>query len=116
LIIVVVVVVGTWSLLRDALNLALDAVPNHIEPDTVRLFLAELPGVSQVHDLHIWAMSTTETALTAHLVMPDGHPGDAFLADVFGQMRDRFKIGHSTLQIELDDSEQVCALEPDHQV
>jgi cobalt-zinc-cadmium efflux system protein len=76
LIIVLVVVVGTWQLLKDSLNLSLDAVPNHIELAAVKTFLAELSGVTQVHDLHIWAMSTTETALTVHLVMPTGHPGD----------------------------------------
>jgi cobalt-zinc-cadmium efflux system protein len=80
LIIVVVVVAGTWQLLQDSLSLSLDAVPNHIEPAAVKTFLAEIPGVDRVHDLHIWAMSTTQTALTVHLVMPDGHPGDRFLA------------------------------------
>ncbi len=113
LIIVGVVVWGTWNLLRDALNLALDAVPNHIEPAAVRLFLSELPGVATVHDLHIWAMSTTETALTAHLITPDGHPGDDFLVETSQLLRDRFQISHTTLQIELDDSGHGCLLEPD---
>ncbi|MBF2035670.1 MAG: cation transporter, partial [Leptolyngbyaceae cyanobacterium T60_A2020_046] len=75
LVIVGVIVAGTWNLLREALGLILDRVPKHIEPLAVRTFLRELPGVAQVHDLHIWAMSTTETALTAHLVMPEGCPG-----------------------------------------
>lgn len=116
LMIVVVVVVGTWNLLRDALDLALDAVPSHIEPAAVQLFLSELPGVNRVHDLHIWAMSTTETALTAHLIMPEGHPGDGFLAQTCHDLRGRFQINHSTLQIELDDSDHACVLEPDNRV
>ena len=83
LILVIVVVVGTWQLLRDSVNLALDAVPEGIEPRAVQTYLTERPGVSQVHDLHIWAMSTTETALTVHLVIPEGYPGDAFLCFEF---------------------------------
>lgn len=110
LIIVIVVVVGTWQLLKDSVNLALDAVPEGIEPLAVKTFLAELPGVAQVHDLHIWAMSTTETALTAHLVIPSGHPGDDFLAQTCQELHDHFGIEHSTLQIEVGDSAQSCAL------
>ncbi len=116
LIIVVVVVVGTWQLLKDSLNLSLDAVPNHIEPAAVRTFLAELPGVAQVHDLHIWAMSTTETALTVHLVMPQGHPGDRFLAHVARELDRHFGIEHSTIQIEIKDSDSFCVYEPEHKV
>lgn len=78
LIIVAVIVVGTWQLLQESVNLVTDAVPAGIEPLAVRTYLTELPGVAGVHDLHIWGMSTTETALTAHLVMTAGHPGDAF--------------------------------------
>jgi cobalt-zinc-cadmium efflux system protein len=78
LVLVAVVVVGTWQLLRDSVNLALDAVPAGIEPLAVQTYLSERPGVSQVHDLHIWAMSTTETALTVHLVMPGGYPAMLF--------------------------------------
>lgn len=116
LIIVGVVIWGTWNLLQDALNLALDAVPRHIEPGAVRLFLSELPGVANVHDLHIWAMSTTETALTAHITTPAGHPGDAFLAETSDVLRDRFQISHTTLQVELNDSDYPCSLEPDDHV
>ncbi|BAU63469.1 cation diffusion facilitator family transporter [Stanieria sp. NIES-3757] len=124
LIIVIVVVVGTWQLLKDALNLSLDAVPNHIEPAAVKTFLTQLPGVAQVHDLHIWAMSTTETALTVHLVMPEGHPGemfapcsrDRFLAYVCQELHDHFGIEHSTIQIEIKDSEGCCIYEPEHKV
>jgi cobalt-zinc-cadmium efflux system protein len=111
LIIVAVILAGTTGLLRDALTMALQAVPSSIDPGAVRAMLAALPGVSRVHDLHIWPMSTTENALTAHLVMPDGHPGDAFLADVQHRLAHDHAIGHTTLQIELADA-QPC--EPHH--
>lgn len=116
LVIVVVIIVGTWNLLQDALNLALDAVPKHIEPRAVQLFLTEQAGVQQVHDLHIWAMSTTETALTAHLVMPSGHPGDDFLCQIQRHLQQQFGIEHITLQVELGDSDYPCVLEPEHTV
>jgi cobalt-zinc-cadmium efflux system protein len=113
LIIVAVVVVGTWELLKDSLNLALDAVPAGIEPLAVGTFLAERPGVARVHDLHIWAMSTTETALTVHLVMPEGHPGDEFLRRIGDELHHHFGIEHATIQIEIDDSEHSCPLVSD---
>jgi len=116
LIIVLVVVIGTWQLLKDSVNLALDAVPETIEPLAVRTFLAERPGVTQVHDLHIWAMSTTETALTAHLVMPNGHPGDDFLFHLTHDIHDHFGIDHATLQIEVGDSHHSCHLVSDRLV
>ncbi len=116
LIIVAVVVVSTWQLLKDSVNLALDAVPEGIEPLAVQTYLAQRSGVTSVHDLHIWAMSTTETALTAHLVMPSGHPGDDFLAQTCRELHDHFGIEHATLQIEVGDSNQSCALAPDHLV
>jgi len=116
LLIVVVVVVGTWKLLQDSVNLAMDAVPEGIEPLAVRTYLSELPNVAQVHDLHIWAMSTTETALTAHLVMPTGHPGDAFLCSICKVLHDQFGIEHATLQVEIGDPGHPCALAPDHRV
>ncbi len=116
LIIVAVVVVGTWQLLQDAVNLALDAVPEGIEPLAVRTYLSELPNVAQVHDLHIWAMSTTETALTAHLVIPAGYPGDAFLAQTCKELHDKFGIEHTTLQVETGDPSHPCCLAPDHLV
>ena len=102
--------ISTWQLLKDSVNLALDAVPEGIEPLAVQTYLAERPGVSSVHDLHIWAMSTTQIALTAHLVMPSGHPGDAFLMQTCREMHDHFGIEHTTLQIELGNSNQSCAL------
>jgi cobalt-zinc-cadmium efflux system protein len=116
LVLVAVVVIGTWQLLRDSLNLALDAVPAGIEPRAVKAYLLERPGVLKIHDLHIWAMSTTETALTVHLVMPSGYPGDAFLSEVYHDLQQHFGIKHSTLQIEMGDSDYPCALEPDHLV
>ncbi|MBL1179111.1 cation diffusion facilitator family transporter [Pantanalinema sp. GBBB05] len=114
LMIAAVVVVGTWQLLKDSVHLALDAVPAGIEPSAVSTFLLEHPGVTQVHDLHIWAMSTTETALTVHLVMPGGHPGDDFLQHLCHELHDIFGVEHSTIQIELGDSQHSCALAPDH--
>jgi cobalt-zinc-cadmium efflux system protein len=116
LVLVAVVVVGTWHLLRDSVNLALGGVPAGIEPRAVKNYLIECPGVSKIHDLHIWAMSTTETALTVHLVMPGGYPGDGFLWEVAQELEHHFGIKHSTLQVEMGDSAYPCALEPDHVV
>ncbi|MDE2164864.1 MAG: cation transporter [Alphaproteobacteria bacterium] len=110
LIIAAVIVAGTWRLLRRSLAMALHAVPHEIDPAAVRAQLAAMPGVAAVHDLHIWPMSTTETALTVHLVMPDGHPGDAALARLIGELDRRFAIGHATVQIETGDGELVCPL------
>jgi cobalt-zinc-cadmium efflux system protein len=115
IVVAVVIVVATWRLMRQALAMALQAVPDSIDGARVRDHLATLQGVSAVHDLHIWPMSTTETALTAHLVMPEGHPGDDALARIAGGLQDRFRIGHVTLQIETD-PEHACLLAPDHVV
>jgi cobalt-zinc-cadmium efflux system protein len=95
-----VVLVGTWGLLRDALHLALDGVPRDIELDGVRAFLLALPGVESVHDLHVWAMSTTEIALTAHVVMPWSECPPAFLGRLERDLEERFRIAHATVQIE----------------
>jgi cobalt-zinc-cadmium efflux system protein len=111
----VVIVVATWRLLRQALDMALAAVPATIDAEGVRAHLAHLAGVSTIHDLHIWPMSTTETALTAHLVMPGGHPGDEILARVATDLHEHFAIGHVTLQVETD-PESACRLAPDHVV
>jgi cobalt-zinc-cadmium efflux system protein len=108
LIIVVVIVAGTWNLLRDSINLALDAVPPGIELFAVRTYLEELPGVVGLHDLHIWAMSTTETALTAHLVMLTGNPGDAFLSRIRMELHDKFGIEHTTIQVETGNFLREC--------
>ncbi|RZN14403.1 cation diffusion facilitator family transporter [Bradyrhizobium sp. Leo121] len=113
LIIAFVVLVSGWGLMRDSVNLALDAVPRGIELVEVREFLRTLDGVSEVHDLHIWAMSTNETALTAHLVRPGGHD-DAFLHHVCAQLSHRFKIHHATLQVEADGA--ACKLAPEELV
>ena len=112
LVISAIIVWGTWGLLRQSFDLALHAVPASIDPAEVRRLLTSLDGVERIHDLHIWAMSTTETALTCHLVMPGGHPGDAFLARVTDALHDKFRIEHSTLQIECGDA-ATCALAPD---
>jgi cobalt-zinc-cadmium efflux system protein len=108
------IVWGTWGLLRDAVNMSLDAVPSTIKPTDVRNYLEQLPGVERIHDLHIWAMSTTETALTCHLVIPAGHSGDSFITEVCHELHHKFGIAHPTLQIEQGDG--VCALEPEHVV
>jgi cobalt-zinc-cadmium efflux system protein len=110
------VVWGTSSLLRDSANMALDAVPPGIKLDEVRTFLGQVEGVQDVHDLHVWAMSTTETALTAHLVMPIGNPDDAFLSRLCAELHDRFEIEHPTIQIERGDPKHPCSLAPDQVV
>jgi cobalt-zinc-cadmium efflux system protein len=110
-----VIVLGTWSLLRDSLNLALDAVPPGIDVGEVRDWLRGRPGVREVHDLHIWAMSTTETALTAHLIRPANGDCDAFLHSTCEGLIHEFNIGHATLQVETDAS-LACRLAPNEVV
>ena len=100
LIIVAVIAWGTWGLLKDSVAMSLLAVPKGISEKAVRGYLASLDGVSEVHDLHIWPMSTTETALTAHLVMPGGHPGDAFLREAAHELEHHHRINHATIQVE----------------
>ncbi|RKF21075.1 cation transporter [Altericroceibacterium spongiae] len=114
LIIVLVIAGGTWGLLKDSVRMGLLGVPEGIDEQKVSAYLAELPGVDAIHDLHIWPMSTTETALTAHLVMPQGHPGDAFLHHLAHELEHQFAIGHTTVQIEqaLGD----CSLQDRHTV
>jgi cobalt-zinc-cadmium efflux system protein len=106
--VVLIILIGTWGLLRDSIDLAVDAVPKAIDPDKVREYLASLPGVTAVHDFHVWGMSTTQAALTVHLVMPEGSGGDAFLYGLAHQLDRRFGIGHSTVQIERGDPEIEC--------
>ncbi len=112
LVIGLVILIGTWDLLRDSVNLALDAVPEAVDVGAVATYLAGLPAVAEVHDLHVWGLSTTETALTAHLVMPDGSSGDALLAQTCRELHDRFGIEHATLQIERGDPAHPCRLAP----
>ena len=116
LVVSVVIIAGTWGLLKSAIGLALAAVPEGVDAAAVRSHLLALPGVTGLHDLHIWGMSTTETALTCHLVMPAGHPGDAVLTGVAQELHHRFGIQHATIQIELADTDEVCALTPEHVV
>ena len=108
-----VILGGTWSLLRTSLDLAMDAVPEGIEPAEVRTFLETLEGVHEVHDLHIWAMSTTETALTAHLVMQPAASNAAFLRETGEELTRRFKIDHPTLQVEAPGAAAPCRHAPD---
>lgn len=114
--IVVVITVGTWGLLRDSVNLAMDAVPEGIEVAHVQSALRGLPGVAEVHDLHIWGLSTTETALTVHLVHPE--PGDhaGLLQLACEVVTSRFGIAHATFQIETPDTAQTCVLRSDEVV
>jgi cobalt-zinc-cadmium efflux system protein len=108
LVIAAVIFLSTWSLLRDSLNLAVDAVPRNVDPEAVRVYLTSLPGVRALHDLHIWPMSTTDTALTAHLVMDVFPDSDHFLNDVAQVLETRFSIKHPTIQMERYDSDVVC--------
>jgi cobalt-zinc-cadmium efflux system protein len=110
LVLVAAIVWATWGLLRDATRLALHGVPAGIDPSRVQSRLAALPGVASLHDLHIWPMSTTETALTCHLVMPGGHPGDAFILQATKMLNDEFEIRHATLQFEVG-TDIPCGLE-----
>jgi len=116
IVIAVVILLSTWGLLRESAQLAMQAVPSRIDAVAVKNYLSSLIGVVEVHDLHIWGMSTTETALTAHLLMPNGHPGDDFFAEVADELDHRFRIGHPTLQIETGDAIKPCPLAPDHVV
>jgi cobalt-zinc-cadmium efflux system protein len=112
IVIVAVIVAGTWGLLQESVQLALNAVPAHIESNAIAAYLRGLGGVSGIHDLHIWGMSTTECALTVHLVMRDGYPGDKFMDDVMCELKERFSVQHSTLQIEQGTTDHACMLHP----
>jgi cobalt-zinc-cadmium efflux system protein len=114
LIIAAVILVSSWDLARKSLGLAMDAVPHGIDRGQVETFLSSLPGVTSVHDLHIWAMGTTENALTVHLVRPGHGLDDAFLMDTCKQLNDRFNISHATIQIEA--GVQDCPLQPEDRV
>lgn len=100
---------STWGLLSDAVRMSLAGVPRNVDSEEVLSALSNLAGVETVHDLHIWPMSTSENAMTAHLVIPGGHPGKGFLADVQDRMKEKFAIHHITIQIELEDEEaEIC--------
>ncbi len=114
LVIAAIIVVGTWNLFKQSLHLLFDGVPEHIYPVAVYDWLKALPGVSDVHELHIWAMSTTDAALTVHLIMPDGHPGDAFLKHITEELHDKFKIIHPTVQIEIKAMHTECIQNRQH--
>ncbi len=108
LLIAAVIFWSTWGLLRDSLNLAIDAVPRDIDPEAIRKWLSDQPGVEGLHDLHIWPISTTQTALTAHLLMPEPPADDEFLHDLAMQLQEKFKISHATFQIERGDGDHSC--------
>jgi cobalt-zinc-cadmium efflux system protein len=114
LVIVLVIVIGTWGLLRDSLRLALSAVPAHVDIAAVDDYLRRLPGVSKIHDLHVWGLSTTETALSVHLVMPGGYPGDSFLSELMEELEHRFAIHHGTVQIQQGEIRHGCMPAPHH--
>jgi cobalt-zinc-cadmium efflux system protein len=116
LVIALLIVIGTWGLLNDSVRLALQGVPQGLSIDRVRDYLNSLPGVTSIHDLHIWGMSTTETALTVHLVVPKGYPGDQFVSTISEQLQNMFAICHATIQIETGSAVVACKLEPDHLV
>ncbi len=115
LVICAVILWSTCGLLRNSVGMSLSAAPADVDLDAVRTFLSGRPGVTEVHDLHVWPISTTETAMTCHLVMPSGHPGDEFLMECSRAMKKSYNIGHATLQIEISDNNE-CALAPDNVV
>ena len=112
----IAIIAGTWGLFRESTTLALHAAPKGIDAERVRAFLMAQPGVSEIHDLHIWAMSTTETALSTHLLMPGGYPGGAFINNLSRALEHEFHIGHATIQIEVDKTSESCALATRHAI
>jgi cobalt-zinc-cadmium efflux system protein len=116
LVVAAVIIIGTWSLLRDSVNLAMDAVPEGIDRDAIEAYLGALPGVTEIHDLHIWGMSTTETALTVHLVRSSDTIDDALIAEASKALLDRFRIAHATFQFEGGHPSFPCRLAPSHVV
>ena len=115
LVITAVIAWGSWGLLRESVAMGLLAVPSGIDEAKVRDFLLGRPGVAAVHDLHIWPMSTTETAFSAHIVMPGGHPGDGFVHALADELEHRFGIHHPTIQVETGTAAE-CALESERVV
>lgn len=116
LLIVAVIILGTWGTLRDAVNLAMDGVPPRIAHDDVQAYLRGLPDVIEVHDLHIWGLSTTQIALTAHLVRGDAGNDQAMIQTAVRGLKQKFAIDHATLQVETAASAEICALRPAHVV
>ena len=116
ILVAVVIFIGTWGLLRESINLTLQAVPANIDLDDVKTYLENLPGVESVHDLHIWPMSTSETALTAHLVRPQKENDDEFLARVSKELHEKFGIGHVTIQLERSEWPDPCKQADPHGV
>ncbi|HEY5299403.1 MAG TPA: cation diffusion facilitator family transporter [Acetobacteraceae bacterium] len=116
LVIAAIIIAGTWDLLRQSVSLSLDAVPASIDAEAVAAWLRALPGVDEVHDLHIWALSTTDTALTAHLVRDDAAGDSGLLSCVTAELRERFGIGHATVQLETRETAHLCGLRPEHVV
>lgn len=112
ILIAIIITLGTWELLRESLDLALDAVPKNIHPADVEAYLSGLPGVTAVHDLHIWSVSTTEVALTVHLVKPDAIIDDVLLSKINTELRDKFGIAHTTVQLEQGSNAHLCAQAP----
>jgi cobalt-zinc-cadmium efflux system protein len=110
LVIVAVILMGTWGLLRESVRLALSAVPQHIDVAGVEAYLRQCAGVTEIHDLHIWAMSTTETAMTVHLVMPEGYPGDGYMDEIACALEERYALQHCTLQVEEGTTDHSCPL------
>lgn len=108
-----VIAAGTWQLLGESLNLAMDAVPDGIDAASVQAYLRGLPGITEVHDLHIWGMSTTEVALSAHLVKPDARLDDGLLVRIAAELQHRYGIGHAAIQFEHGDPMHPCALAPE---
>jgi cobalt-zinc-cadmium efflux system protein len=108
MIIITVVIYSTWGLLRDSVQLILSAVPAHIDITAIEAYLRRQPGVTDIHDLHIWGLSTTESALTVHLVMPEGYPGDTFMDEIRNTLEIRYAIHHCTLQIEQGTTSHAC--------
>ena len=106
------IVAGTWGLFRESVDLALDAVPRGVDPDAIHAALTALPGVAEVHDLHVWGASTSEVSLTAHLVVPDPLDHRGVLAAATELVRERFHVAHTTLQLEGDEACQACVQRP----
>ena len=112
----IIIIGSTWELLKDSVKLSMDAVPKGVDPEIIKRYLANVPGVEEVHDLHIWAMSTTETALTAHLVIENPDIENKILKKITEDLKSKFKVHHPTLQLELKDKNFVCELKSDEVV